>query len=111
TLGAIIDVRVGKLRMRVHDEKAIFIMYKTISTPSHYKDLCIITELVKRKCRVKEKEYERPIVSMVTKSKKHTLKFGEWSEHELNGGEVERKHIGTESDEPLHRRTKRMKEP
>ncbi|XP_019255187.1 PREDICTED: uncharacterized protein LOC109233779 [Nicotiana attenuata] len=43
TGGAIIDVRAGKLKMRVDDEEVTFNMYKALKLPKHYEDLCMIT--------------------------------------------------------------------
>ncbi|XP_070004217.1 uncharacterized protein [Nicotiana sylvestris] len=43
TIGAIIDVRAGKLKMRVDDEEVTFNMYKALKLPKHYEDLCMIT--------------------------------------------------------------------
>nr|XP_009760415.1 PREDICTED: uncharacterized protein LOC104212757 [Nicotiana sylvestris] len=43
TSGAIIDVREGKLKMRVNDEEVTFNVYKALNIPKHYEDLCMIT--------------------------------------------------------------------
>ncbi|XP_009618350.1 uncharacterized protein [Nicotiana tomentosiformis] len=43
TGGAIIDVREGKLKMRVDDEDVTFNVYKALELPKHYEDLCMIT--------------------------------------------------------------------
>ncbi|XP_070020205.1 uncharacterized protein [Nicotiana sylvestris] len=43
TGGAIIDVREGKLKMRVDDEEITFNVYKLLKLPKHYKELCMIT--------------------------------------------------------------------
>ncbi|XP_016488555.1 uncharacterized protein LOC107808535 [Nicotiana tabacum] len=43
TGGALIDVRKGKLKMRVGDEKITFNVYKALNLPKHYEDLCMIT--------------------------------------------------------------------
>ncbi|XP_070024629.1 uncharacterized protein [Nicotiana sylvestris] len=43
TGGAIIDVRAGKLKMRVDDEEVTFNVYKELKLPKHYEDLCMIT--------------------------------------------------------------------
>ncbi|XP_019259204.1 PREDICTED: uncharacterized protein LOC109237363 [Nicotiana attenuata] len=43
TGGVIIDVRAGKLKMRVDDEEVTFNMYKALKLPTHYEDLCMIT--------------------------------------------------------------------
>ncbi|XP_075112217.1 uncharacterized protein LOC142182138 [Nicotiana tabacum] len=43
TGGAIIDVRAGKLKMRVDDEEVTFNVYKALKLPKHYEDLCMIT--------------------------------------------------------------------
>ncbi|XP_070005356.1 uncharacterized protein [Nicotiana sylvestris] len=43
TGGAIIDVRVGKLKMRVDDEEVTFNVYKALKLPKHYEGLCMIT--------------------------------------------------------------------
>ncbi|XP_009777215.1 uncharacterized protein [Nicotiana sylvestris] len=43
TGGAIIDVKEGKLKMRVDDEEIIFNVYKALKLPNHYEDLCMIT--------------------------------------------------------------------
>ncbi|XP_070040091.1 uncharacterized protein [Nicotiana tomentosiformis] len=42
TGGAIIDVREGKLKMRVDDEEVTFNVYKALKLPKHYEDLCMI---------------------------------------------------------------------
>ncbi|XP_019257773.1 PREDICTED: uncharacterized protein LOC109235989 [Nicotiana attenuata] len=42
TGGAIIDVREGKLKMRVDDEEITFNVYKALKLPKHYEDLCMI---------------------------------------------------------------------
>nr|XP_009587578.1 uncharacterized protein LOC104085281 [Nicotiana tomentosiformis] len=42
TGGAIIDVRKGKLKMRVGDEEITFNVYKTLKLPKHYEELCMI---------------------------------------------------------------------
>nr|XP_016507625.1 PREDICTED: uncharacterized protein LOC107825300 [Nicotiana tabacum] len=41
--GAIIDVRAGKLKMRVDDEEVTFNVYKALKLPKLYEDLCMIT--------------------------------------------------------------------
>nr|XP_016464339.1 PREDICTED: uncharacterized protein LOC107787306 [Nicotiana tabacum] len=43
TGGAIIDVRAGKLKMRVDDVEVTFNVYKALKIPKHYEDLCMIT--------------------------------------------------------------------
>nr|XP_016480587.1 PREDICTED: uncharacterized protein LOC107801725 [Nicotiana tabacum] len=43
TGGALIDVREGKLKMRVGDEEITFNVYKTLKLHKHYEDLCMIT--------------------------------------------------------------------
>ncbi|XP_019231306.1 PREDICTED: uncharacterized protein LOC109212145 [Nicotiana attenuata] len=43
TGGAFIDVREGKLKMRVGDEEITFNMYKALKLPKDYEDLCMIT--------------------------------------------------------------------
>ncbi|XP_019240363.1 PREDICTED: uncharacterized protein LOC109220351 [Nicotiana attenuata] len=43
TGGSIIDVREGKLKMRVDDEEITFNVYKALKLPKHYEDLCMIT--------------------------------------------------------------------
>nr|XP_016495320.1 PREDICTED: uncharacterized protein LOC107814421 [Nicotiana tabacum] len=43
TGGAVIDVRAGKLKMRVDDEEVTFNVYKALKLPKHYEDLCMIT--------------------------------------------------------------------
>nr|XP_009598730.1 uncharacterized protein LOC104094489 [Nicotiana tomentosiformis] len=43
TGGALIDVREGKLNMRVHDEEITFNVYKALNLPKHYEDLCMIS--------------------------------------------------------------------
>ncbi|XP_070014908.1 uncharacterized protein [Nicotiana sylvestris] len=43
TGGAIINVRAGKLKMRVDDEEVTFNMYKALKLPKNYEDLCMIT--------------------------------------------------------------------
>ncbi|XP_019241405.1 PREDICTED: uncharacterized protein LOC109221376 [Nicotiana attenuata] len=43
TGGALIDVREGKLKVRVGDEEITFNVYKALNLPKHYEDLCIIT--------------------------------------------------------------------
>ncbi|XP_070023128.1 uncharacterized protein [Nicotiana sylvestris] len=43
TGGAFIDVREGKLKMRVDDEEVTFNVYKALKLPKHYEDLCMIT--------------------------------------------------------------------
>nr|XP_016508613.1 PREDICTED: uncharacterized protein LOC107826172 [Nicotiana tabacum] len=43
TGGAIIDVRAGKLKMRVDDEEVTFNVYKALKLPKHYENLCMIT--------------------------------------------------------------------
>ncbi|XP_070007605.1 uncharacterized protein [Nicotiana sylvestris] len=43
TGGEIIDVRAGKLKMRVDDEEVTFNVYKALKLPKHYEDLCMIT--------------------------------------------------------------------
>ncbi|XP_075104775.1 uncharacterized protein LOC142178884 [Nicotiana tabacum] len=42
TGGAIINVRAGKLKMRVDDEEVTFNVYKALKLPKHYEDLCMI---------------------------------------------------------------------
>nr|XP_009777852.1 PREDICTED: uncharacterized protein LOC104227324 [Nicotiana sylvestris] len=42
TGGAIIDVKEGKLKMRVDDEEVTFNVYKALKLPKHYEDLCMI---------------------------------------------------------------------
>ncbi|XP_070002146.1 uncharacterized protein [Nicotiana sylvestris] len=42
TGGAIIDVRAGKLKMRVDDEEVTFNVYKALKLPKHYVDLWMI---------------------------------------------------------------------
>ncbi|XP_070010031.1 uncharacterized protein [Nicotiana sylvestris] len=42
TRRSIIDVRAGKLKMRVDDEEVTFNMYKALKLPKHYEDLCMI---------------------------------------------------------------------
>ncbi|XP_070037035.1 uncharacterized protein [Nicotiana tomentosiformis] len=43
TGGALIDIREGKLKMRVGDEEITFNTYKALKLPKHYEDLCMIT--------------------------------------------------------------------
>ncbi|XP_075080507.1 uncharacterized protein LOC142166006 [Nicotiana tabacum] len=43
TGGAIVDVRAGKLKMRLDNEEVTFNMYKSLKLPKHYEDLCMIT--------------------------------------------------------------------
>ncbi|XP_070016947.1 uncharacterized protein [Nicotiana sylvestris] len=43
TGGTLIDVRKGKLKMRVGDKKITFNVYKALNLPKHYEDLCMIT--------------------------------------------------------------------
>nr|XP_016512282.1 PREDICTED: uncharacterized protein LOC107829324 [Nicotiana tabacum] len=43
TGGAIIEVREGKLKMRVDDEEVTFNVYMEPTLPKHYEDLCMIT--------------------------------------------------------------------
>nr|XP_016473929.1 PREDICTED: uncharacterized protein LOC107795761 [Nicotiana tabacum] len=43
TGGSIIDVREGKLKMRVDDEEDPFNVYRELKLPRHYEDLCMIT--------------------------------------------------------------------
>ncbi|XP_009777276.1 uncharacterized protein [Nicotiana sylvestris] len=43
TGGALIDVREGKLKVRVHDEEITFNVYKALNLPKHYEDLCMIS--------------------------------------------------------------------
>nr|XP_016509770.1 PREDICTED: uncharacterized protein LOC107827192 [Nicotiana tabacum] len=43
TGGALIDIREGKLKMRVGDEEITFNVYKALNLPKHYEDLCMIT--------------------------------------------------------------------
>nr|XP_009802406.1 PREDICTED: uncharacterized protein LOC104247938 [Nicotiana sylvestris] len=43
TGGAIIDVREGKLKMRVDDDEVTFNVYNALKFPKHYEDLCMIT--------------------------------------------------------------------
>ncbi|XP_075081376.1 uncharacterized protein LOC142166310 [Nicotiana tabacum] len=45
TGGALIDIREGKLKMRVGDEEITFNTYKALKLPKHYEDLCMITAL------------------------------------------------------------------
>ena len=52
--GALIDVREGTLTMRLDDEEVIFKVYKPLNTLSHYKYLCMITEIKWDKCGVGE---------------------------------------------------------
>ncbi|XP_075101725.1 uncharacterized protein LOC142177158 [Nicotiana tabacum] len=40
---AIIDVREGKLKMRVHDKEVTFNVYKALKLPKHYEDLWMIS--------------------------------------------------------------------
>lgn len=40
--------------MRFHDEEVTFNINKSLSTPSHYKDLCIITKVVNDKFWIKD---------------------------------------------------------
>ncbi|XP_070005134.1 uncharacterized protein [Nicotiana sylvestris] len=43
TGGVIIDVRVGKLKMRIDDEEVTFNVYKALKLPKHYEDFYMIT--------------------------------------------------------------------
>ncbi|XP_019258531.1 PREDICTED: uncharacterized protein LOC109236770 [Nicotiana attenuata] len=43
TGGELIDVREGKLKMRVGNEEITFNVYKALKLPKHYEDLCMIT--------------------------------------------------------------------
>nr|XP_009777454.1 PREDICTED: uncharacterized protein LOC104227023 [Nicotiana sylvestris] len=43
TGGALIDMREGNLKMRVHDEEITFNIHKALNLPKHYKDLCMIS--------------------------------------------------------------------
>nr|XP_009609585.1 uncharacterized protein LOC104103391 [Nicotiana tomentosiformis] len=43
TCGALIDVREGELKMRVHDEEITCNVYKAFNLPKHYEDLCMIS--------------------------------------------------------------------
>uniref|UniRef100_A0A1S3ZE09 Aspartic peptidase DDI1-type domain-containing protein n=1 Tax=Nicotiana tabacum TaxID=4097 RepID=A0A1S3ZE09_TOBAC len=43
TGGAIIDVRAGKLKMRVDDEEVTFNVYKALKLSKQFEDLCMIT--------------------------------------------------------------------
>lgn len=43
TEGALIDVREGTLTIKQNDKEVVFKVYQTLTPPSHYKDLCIIT--------------------------------------------------------------------
>nr|XP_016442294.1 PREDICTED: uncharacterized protein LOC107767721 [Nicotiana tabacum] len=43
TGGVIIDVRAGKLKMRIDDEEVTFNVYKALKLPKHYEDFCMIT--------------------------------------------------------------------
>ncbi|XP_009596934.1 uncharacterized protein [Nicotiana tomentosiformis] len=42
TGGAIINVKEGKLKIRVYDEEVTFNVYKALKLPKHYEDLCMI---------------------------------------------------------------------
>nr|XP_016455376.1 PREDICTED: uncharacterized protein LOC107779453 [Nicotiana tabacum] len=55
TGGAIIDVRAGKLKMRVDDEEVTFNVYKALKLPKHYEDLCMITVVESK--RIKQSPY------------------------------------------------------
>ncbi|XP_070007820.1 uncharacterized protein [Nicotiana sylvestris] len=55
TGGALINVREGKLKMRVRDEKITFNVYKTLNIPKHYEDLCMTT--VVELTRIKQSPY------------------------------------------------------
>ena len=54
TGGALINVREGTLKMRLNDEEVVFKVYKALNTPSHYKDLCMITTIEVDECGVEE---------------------------------------------------------
>lgn len=43
TGGELIDVREGKMKMRVHDEEVTFNVYKALKLPKYYEDLCMIS--------------------------------------------------------------------
>lgn len=43
--GALIDVKAGKIMMRLYDEEMTFTVYNASSAPSHYGDLCKITTI------------------------------------------------------------------
>nr|XP_016439160.1 PREDICTED: uncharacterized protein LOC107765073 [Nicotiana tabacum] len=42
TRGALVNVREGNLKMRVHDEAVTFNVYKALNLPKHYEGLCMI---------------------------------------------------------------------
>lgn len=44
------DVTENTLKLRLNDEEKVFIMYKALNTPSHYKKLCMIIEIEVDKC-------------------------------------------------------------
>jgi len=52
TGGALIDVREGKLTMRLEDEEPIFKVYKVLNITSQYKELCMINVIEWDKCGV-----------------------------------------------------------
>ncbi|XP_019261327.1 PREDICTED: uncharacterized protein LOC109239238 [Nicotiana attenuata] len=56
--GTLIDVREGKLKMRVHDEEITFNVYKALILPKHYEDLCMIS-VVESKL-IEESPYVEP---------------------------------------------------
>ncbi|MCD9559814.1 hypothetical protein HAX54_018115 [Datura stramonium] len=111
TRGSIIDVRSGKLKMRVLEEEATFNVSKAISTPSHYKDLCMIIEVFHDMCGLEKEETEKLCGEVIAMSKVKLLIFSMLVEHELNGGEVEKKRRIKEFEKTQRRRRKRLRVP
>lgn len=55
-------IREGTLKMRLNDKEEVFRVYKACNTPSHYRDIYVITMMEVNECRVKE--YKLPITSL-----------------------------------------------
>lgn len=49
---AFIDVREGTLNIILNDEGVVFKVYNVLKTPSHYRDICVITIIKVYKCGV-----------------------------------------------------------
>lgn len=45
TIGALVDMREGTFKIRLNEEKVFFRVYKTLNTPSYYRDVCMSTLL------------------------------------------------------------------
>lgn len=54
TGGALTNVREGTLKIILNDEEVVFKIYKSLNTPSHYRDLCMITMMEMDECGIEE---------------------------------------------------------